>query len=448
MTASTNQWKTRGLSLLGRVQVIKAQALSLLQYAGNNLSTPKWAMKEINNIIYKFIWKGPDKIPREALETEWNRGGLGLPRPQVIDWTLKIQWLKRATISSHPWTAFYNSERSKMVLDMNRPHTPQEIRKLQYIEFNKKIVEAAVMLQKEYNQSRILPTSTFTGNRLIRGPNFRMIRAPRLNNKNVTMIKHLKDCGGEWYGPRRLMDENLNLMERMEWLGVNRILEPCTNRIGLQCRMSGSLQDRFRALKYELTINEEAQSEDRLSYKNIQNQIRRIGPGRIPARRRKAQEDHNLEDVQMLLTKVRKIFRDTRSRDFCYRLCNGLLYAARDMHKFNLFDSPKCPHCDEPNQTIEHLFWQCPESNRTYAALNSQGTKKLSQARRLHDLEEEDDPTIAYKLKVMHIIYINNITKIKIDAETVKPLLHTYIATAKLIAEERNRMPHFLRLWY
>jgi len=65
------------------------------------------------------------------------------------------------------------------------------------------------------------------------------LKTPRLNVRNITMIKHLKDCGGEWYGPRQLTDENLNLMERMEWAGVNRILEPILNRFDVQCRMSG-----------------------------------------------------------------------------------------------------------------------------------------------------------------------------------------------------------------
>jgi len=301
-----------------------------------------------------------------------------------------------------------------------------------------------VLLQKEYNQSRILPTSTFSENRLIRGPNFKMIKAPRLKNKNITMIKHLKDCGGEWFGPRRLADEDLNLMERMEWAGDNRIIEPMTARIGLQCSMAGSLQERFRSKSYEMTINEEAIIDLNLSYKYIHRIIKKKEDGRVPARRRKAQEEHRIENIQLILSKVRKIFRDTRSRDFCLRLLNGLLYGAKDMHKFNIFDSAKSPHCNEPNQTIEHLFWLCPETRRTYTGLNNRGPRQLSQDRRLLDLDKEEDSVIAYKLKVIHTIYINNILKQKIDAETVRPLLNSYVATAKIIAEDRDKMPHSL----
>jgi len=108
----------------------------------------------------------------------------------------------------------------------------------------------------------------------------------------------------------------------------------------------------------------------------------------------------------------------------------------------------KCHHCDEPSQTIEHLFWFCPETRRTYAGLNRQGPKQINQDRRLQDLETEDDPTLAYKLKVMHTIYIINILKLNVDAETIRPSINAYIATAKTIAEDRERLPQFLRLWH
>jgi len=41
-------------------------------------------MTERNNIIYKFIWKDPDRIPREAMEHTWNEGGVQIPQPQLI----------------------------------------------------------------------------------------------------------------------------------------------------------------------------------------------------------------------------------------------------------------------------------------------------------------------------------------------------------------------------
>jgi len=105
--------------------------------------------------------------------------------------------------------------------------------------------------------------------------------------------------------------------------------------------------------------------EDDLTYKNIIKATRSNTLGQIPARKRRACEAHNIETPEELLIKTKKIFRDTRTRDFCYRLFNGLLYAAKDLHKFKIYDSPKFPHCETQVQIVEHLFWDCDGTRKT-----------------------------------------------------------------------------------
>jgi len=120
------------------------------------------------------------------------------------------------------------------------------------------------------------------------------------------------------------------------------------------------------------------------------------------------------------------------------RTCTSLVY----------FDTAQCPHCEDPSQTIEHLFRLCPETRRTYAGLNRQGTNSINQNRWLQGLQEDNDASFAYKLKVMHVIYTNNIMKMKIDANAINPMVASYIATAKAVAEDRDRLEQFLRIWY
>jgi len=447
LTTTLNLWKTRNLTLLGRVQVVKAQALSLLQYVGNNLETPEWALKDINKLIYKFIWKGPDRLSREALEQRWEEGGMAMPQPQTINWALKLQWLKRARVSDHPWTAFLEEEKAGMALDMNRPLTEKKLKSLPYLNFNKSIVAAAVKIQKTYNEQNILPTSTISQNKYIKGRNAKVLDQNRLTRKNITMIKHLKDCGGEWITGNRLQDAGLNMMERMEWTGAINVIRPIIERVGLNCAMPGSLEDRIRNPKYEATIAGTEMGEDDLTYKNIIKATRNSTPGQIPARRRRACETHKIEIPEELFIKARKIYRDTRSRDFCYRLINGLLYAANDLHKFGIYDSPKCPHCETQVQTIEHLLWECEGTRRTYNGLNRQGKYKLSQQSRLQSIHRDEEAVLAYKLKVMHCIYINNILKDSIDANIINSKIGAYIASARVVHEEIDRLPQFYRLW-
>jgi len=62
-------------------------------------------------------------------------------------------------------------------------------------------------------------------NRLIRGRNFKKLKAPRLTRRGITMIKHLKDNEGEWFGSRGLGDAGLSFTEKMEqWKCLDNLL--------------------------------------------------------------------------------------------------------------------------------------------------------------------------------------------------------------------------------
>ena len=69
-------WKWRGLSLLGRIQIVKTFAVPKLIYRASVLPISKEQIKETNSIIYGFIWNGKDKIKRNALISDVNKGGL------------------------------------------------------------------------------------------------------------------------------------------------------------------------------------------------------------------------------------------------------------------------------------------------------------------------------------------------------------------------------------
>ena len=67
MKKSINMWKWRGLSLLGKIQIVKTFAVPKLMYRASVIPLSKELIKEANSIIYGFIWNGKDKVKRHAL---------------------------------------------------------------------------------------------------------------------------------------------------------------------------------------------------------------------------------------------------------------------------------------------------------------------------------------------------------------------------------------------
>ena len=58
MKRLTNIWPSRGLSIYGKVTIIKSLLIPKLVYISTLLPTPEKIIKKANHIIYTFLWKG------------------------------------------------------------------------------------------------------------------------------------------------------------------------------------------------------------------------------------------------------------------------------------------------------------------------------------------------------------------------------------------------------
>jgi hypothetical protein len=60
---------------------------------------PEHIMKDINNVIYKFIWNGkPDKVKRTQIIQDYDLGGVNVPHVESHLNALKVSWLKRVEV--------------------------------------------------------------------------------------------------------------------------------------------------------------------------------------------------------------------------------------------------------------------------------------------------------------------------------------------------------------
>ena len=66
-------------------------------------------MSCVHNIIYNFLWKGPDKVARPAVINDLKYGGLNLMDLETSIKSLRLAWLGRLFVErSSPWQAFIN----------------------------------------------------------------------------------------------------------------------------------------------------------------------------------------------------------------------------------------------------------------------------------------------------------------------------------------------------
>ena len=101
-----NSWKARGLSLLGKVQVINTLVSSqFIYYFTNTYAPTAEIMKKLKDIIVEYLWEGkPSKIAFEQLIQDYHNGGVKMVDLQAKHIALKTKWFKliqgKSTISA------------------------------------------------------------------------------------------------------------------------------------------------------------------------------------------------------------------------------------------------------------------------------------------------------------------------------------------------------------
>ena len=92
---SLHMWKQRNLSLTGKILIVKAIAMSQIIYLANLLPFPDEKIKEIERILYDFIWNcSIHKVKKNVFIQDYKSGGHSMPDLRSVIQTQKLKWVK------------------------------------------------------------------------------------------------------------------------------------------------------------------------------------------------------------------------------------------------------------------------------------------------------------------------------------------------------------------
>ena len=75
--------------------IIKSLIIPKFVYVASLLPTPKEVIKQLNQLLFKFLWKGVDKVTRLSAINEYENGGLKMIDFETMVKSLRLAWLKR-----------------------------------------------------------------------------------------------------------------------------------------------------------------------------------------------------------------------------------------------------------------------------------------------------------------------------------------------------------------
>jgi len=103
-----NLWSLRSLSLFGKMTIIKSFLIPKLLYVSSILETPRQIIKEMERMIYKFLWKGPDKVTKLSVINSLTNGALNLMDLETHIKASRLSWIPRVLDERvGPWKSYF-----------------------------------------------------------------------------------------------------------------------------------------------------------------------------------------------------------------------------------------------------------------------------------------------------------------------------------------------------
>lgn len=365
-----NVWSTRGLSLLGKIQIVNVLINSLFVYKLQCLPTPdRNFFKKYKQMVSQFLWNGKKpKIAYDKLILSRERGGLELRDLQMVNDSLKIANFKKILVGNKPFWAGHMAEQIPMEyfsqVNMHSKHVYSNMGK-------------SMLADLCYAWSKV---------------NYYEPKNMKEIGQQGLWFNSFISARGKWFFDRNLFQAGVNKVIDLLDLDTG-LLMPYEQFIELypeiKCnflRYQGIIKAVPKEWKRILLVNEPSVvDEERQNWmkkmllpktkasKFVYNTFRDKLPSRIDALAHLWSVELNTDIEPKYLSycfrKINHITYCTKLRFFQYRMLGKTLTTNVKVSKWNEEVSDRCTFCKEKPETLYHLFIDCPCTKKLWKAL-------------------------------------------------------------------------------
>jgi len=363
-------WQFRGLSLGGKITIVKTFGVSQLIYTMQSCSYAERDLKETEAFIFKFLWSrncnvslAPDRISRNKLKQDYDLGGLRITDLVDLDQALKLKQFIRANSSNHPIKDIQKWQLES--LDYDNP------------------------LQQEYARFSGCDGVTLKAQECINRITDIMRKEIELNGNPPYKVDLLASTDVLEYIKRKKLPLIQNWYMRLFRVGIENlkqlIAEAMYPRSDLFGNLAGNVLTIFpQTWIHVIKENWECESGIELDLNMSLNKDKPVACRSISVamiRERILLRDHSTPKfvskygVQIRGTNnpfltARKVNHATSLKIFKYRLLHGDIFCNERMFKFKMVDSPNCKRCGRV-ETVKHVLWECVRAKKLWNLFNS-----------------------------------------------------------------------------
>ena len=378
-------WRNKFISIRARKNIVTGLFLSKLTHIAAvlpNLEHKK--IKKIESRLYEFIWGGTAKLEREEAKLSFEMGGLNYPDLKSAWHALKLSWIRRIEYGQKTkWYALLQAKVMKVDknLDINNitAWSTCQINKVAR-DINSKIWKSIFDSLKEYIRKdlRINNERALKHNMWGMG----MLKTNSGNRMNLSKVRTLEE---QRILPVELLNINENNVEvkpneelynAFPTLKKNHI-KNATEALATYLakynilKLNGSYKTPCRTYLHENIHKFKKGSGWWVkSLKFNENILKNVRKRENKWREKLSDNslDRKFWDDQYKM--VHKISFDNKIQMTQFQIMKGNLKTNYVVHKFKTFVPEECTFCNANIETIEHLFFNCPETTTFIRNIN------------------------------------------------------------------------------
>jgi len=366
-------WRTRTLTLYGKIQVVRSLALSKLLYVCSKIHVNDEFIKLVESNIKDFIWNGKKpKIKYRTLIGEYTDGGLKLPD---FCSCIKANRIKLAI------NLMISEERTWNTIPLLYLDSIGGVESIRNNFDKKRIPDSIPIIYKIALLSWAEISSIIVDN----NPDL-ILEQHLWNNKHIKIqskavffktffelnINRVVDLCNEQYEFKWEHVRSMGLQDNdfMRWAGIVHAI-PSEWKTALK-NNDNTFKNEGLARRYLYLGNKKidlTKSNTKLIYQWLVSKKFKVPTSQSHICKRIG-DDTPLE-WEVIYGRIYKTTIDSYCRFFQYKILNNCLYLNKDLNRFKLIEYSSCSFCSLYPETIDHLFVECIDSKNYYLEIRS-----------------------------------------------------------------------------
>ncbi|XP_060586418.1 uncharacterized protein LOC132742114 [Ruditapes philippinarum] len=358
-------WLKRKLTMYGKVQIIKSLLIPKFTYLFHSLVVPESIVKEINTMIFKFLWDNKqEKVKRATLIGNKLQGGIDMLDLDSYITSLKLKWVKALTDESE---ANWKLIPKRLLKDFGdnflifycNTDTIKSLNCSNVTEFYQELIKIWIKTRDLHKENQNLTFEQIRkqiiwGNRFIKIKNQCLFFKTWIKS-NIYFLNDLLNDQGE-------VDQNVILNKLVDKrncvVELNLLFKALPLAWKQTMKTFHSSQTKIKTEK-RLKINNKPFElmDSKTIYQILVNKVF-IKPATHSYWSNKYETKLNWNDIYKFITRLP----DNRYKQFKFRVINMIFTSKETRYKWKMVSSPLCNKCNKI-EDYQHLFIDCMAVN-------------------------------------------------------------------------------------